>query len=108
MGTNYYALHALDDLATAGTVAEVEVRHLGKLSAGWLPTLPYDTVDEWFGNVIEASAIRDEYGRHLNASELVGRFVLHARRNSNGLYQHDGTKQVAMFAADCVGRGEFT
>lgn len=82
MGTNYYAYEALDYLHEAGTTAEVNIIHLGKLSSGCLPTLPFDNVYELFETINQASFIMDEYGRTLSKFEVIGRFVAHARWSS--------------------------
>lgn len=106
MGTNHYALYAIEDLATPDTEAAVEVRHLGKLSVGWLPTIPYEDVDRWFMDVMDASILRDEYGRVYTAEELIGKFVIHARRREN--IRRSGETEVPFISFDCVGEGEFS
>lgn len=98
MGTNYYAITAYDDLATADTVAEVEVVHLGKLSAGWAPTVPFDTEEQWVDAVRRSSFIRDEYGRTYTPDEAVGKFVWHSLRNPPS----------PTLGLDLVGPGEFS
>lgn len=77
MGTNYYGVYGEAGGAHPdGHAGEV---HLGKLSAGWLPTVPQSTFDEWVDLAADVDVIVDEYGNELSLYELVGKFVLFAR-----------------------------
>ena len=106
MGTNFYALHALTDLAAPGTMGEVEIIHLGKLSHGWLPVVPHKNIDQWMDDVCGATLIRDEYGRTYTDGEVIGRFARHAWSKVNR--NHDGSPLDAITFMFSMDGGEFS
>jgi hypothetical protein len=63
MGTNYYGYK------------DGEKRHLGKLSSGWLPSVPHTHFESWIEDVLWADKIESDYGEVFTYEQLVGKFV---------------------------------